>query len=79
MLCTTILFDFKSKYVPDGLGKSSCKVKQASRLSGYDLNVSAKCISQNVETLPIVNSRRQTTTWKLESNPKMLSSGVRTP
>ena len=69
---------FKSGYVPDCLEKTGCKVKQPSRLLGCNFDIS-RCISQIIEKLPIVNSRRQTTTWKLESNPKMLSSGVRTP
>ena len=74
VLCTTILFDFKSEYVPDGLGKSSCKGKQPSRLSGCHFAISAKWISQIVEDLPIVNSRRQTTTWKLERHSGMNAS-----
>ena len=62
--------------VPDGLRKWSCKVKQPSRLPGCNFDISTRCISQIVENLPIVNSRRQTTTWKLECHPKMSNCGV---
>ena len=78
MLCTTILINFRTEYVPDCLGKSICKVKQPRCLSGCDFDVSASCISQLVENLPIVNLRRQTTTWKLVCHPKMTNSGFST-
>ena len=75
VLCTTILINLMTKYVPDCLGKSICKVKQPRCLSGCDIDVSARCISQLVENLPIVNLRRQTTTLKLVCHPKMTNSG----
>ena len=78
VLCTIILLNFRSGYVPDRLGKSSCKVQQPRRLSGCNFDISAKCISQIVDNLLIVNLRRQSTTWKLECHLKMLNSGVRT-
>ena len=37
VLCTTILLNFRSEYVPDRLGKSSCKVQQPTRLSAATL------------------------------------------
>ena len=52
--------------VPGGTGESSCKVRQPSRLSGCNFDVSVTWISQIVENLPIINARRLTTTWKLE-------------
>ena len=78
VLCTTILLNIRSEYVPDRLGKSSCKVQQPRRLSGCNFDISARCISQIIDNILIVNLRRQSTTWKLECHPKMLNSGVRT-
>ena len=37
VLCTTILFNFRSEYVLDRLGMSSCKVQQPTRLSAATL------------------------------------------
>ena len=78
VLCTTILLNFRSEYVPDRLGKSSCKVQQPRRHSGRSFDVSARWFFQIVDNLPIVNLRRQNTIWKLACHPKMTNSGVRT-